>query len=196
MVYNDNIKERKKETMFKINSNAKNLVGKDKYCFIFYLYSLYGNSCYNIIAKFYFLGNSTVRTYRYKGEKIYSPDMAEKFSQYITTIKERKKKGKDKEDFIYFIRIGAPCHNLYKIGTTNNMERRMKEHENYYGEKVTVLWQSPPYSKWTTLRVEENTKEIWKKTEGFEYLRNDRFVINPEIRQVKIKVRKEWVVDF
>jgi predicted GIY-YIG superfamily endonuclease len=142
------------------------------------------------------LENSTVRTYRYKGEKIYSPDMAEKFSQYITTIKERKKKGKDKEDFIYFIRIGAPCHNLYKIGTTNNMERRMKEHENYYGEKVTVLWQSPPYSKWTTLRVEENTKEIWKKTEGFEYLRNDRFVINPEIRQVKIKVRKEWVVDF
>ena len=72
----------------------------------------------------------------------------------------------------------------------------MKEHENYYGEKVTVLWQSPPYSKWTTLRVEENTKEIWKKTEGFEYLRNDRFIINPEIRQVKIKVRKEWVVDF
>ena len=26
MVYNDNIKEKKKETMFKINSNAKNLI--------------------------------------------------------------------------------------------------------------------------------------------------------------------------
>ena len=72
----------------------------------------------------------------------------------------------------------------------------MKEHQRYYKKEITVLWQSPPYSKWPTLRVEENTKEIWKKTEGFEYLRNDRFIINPEIRQVKIKVRKEWVVDF
>lgn len=102
----------------------------------------------------------------------------------------------EKKDFVYFIRIGKPEENLYKIGTTNNMDRRMKEHQRYYKKEITVLWQSPPYSKWTTLRVEENTKEIWKKTEGFEYLRNDRFIINPEIRQVKIKVRKVWVVDF
>ena len=36
---------------------------------------------------------------------------------------------KKKVDHIYFIRVGDPSENLYKIGTTNNLKRRMREHE-------------------------------------------------------------------
>lgn len=101
-----------------------------------------------------------------------------------------------KTDFVYFIRIGDKKDNLYKIGTTNNVIRRMKQHERYYKKKVEILWISPAYSKYTTLRVEDKTIQKWKQLEGFEYIRNDRFIINPEIHSVIIKVRKEWTVDF
>ena len=103
---------------------------------------------------------------------------------------------KKKVDHIYFIRVGDPSENLYKIGTTNNLKRRMREHEKNYQKPIEVLWVSPAYSKWTTLRVETATIEQWKQLEGFEYIRNDRFIINPTIRAVTIKVKKEWVVEF
>ena len=99
-------------------------------------------------------------------------------------------------NYLYFIRIGDARDNLYKIGTTNNIKRRMRQHETYYKKPVEVLWVSRPYSKYTVLRVEEQTIEKWKQLNGFQYIRNDRFIINPKIRQITIKVRKEWVVDF
>lgn len=101
-----------------------------------------------------------------------------------------------KKDHIYFIRIGAPSDNLYKIGTTNNMARRMRQHERNYKKSIEVIWISPAYSKYTTLRVEEQTISNWRNLDGFKYIRNDRFIINPSIHQVKIKVRKEWTIDF
>lgn len=99
-------------------------------------------------------------------------------------------------DYIYFIRIGEPTENLYKIGTTNNIARRMTQHQRYYKKPVEVLWVSPAYSKYTTLRVEDRTINIWKELEGFEYIRNDRFIIDPSIHKVTIKVRKEWTIEF
>lgn len=85
---------------------------------------------------------------------------------------------------------------MYKIGTTNNVKRRMQQHQRYYKKPITVIWVSRPYSKYTTLRVEEQTIKRWKELNGFEYIRNDRFIINPQIKQVTIKVRKEWTIDF
>ena len=101
-----------------------------------------------------------------------------------------------KDNYLYFIRIGEESENLYKIGTTNNIQRRMSQHRRYYEKPVTVLWVSNPYSKYTALRVEERTINQWKETEGFYYIRNDRFIIDPSIRRVSVKVRKEWVIDF
>ena len=101
-----------------------------------------------------------------------------------------------KKDHVYFIRIGDPSENLYKIGTTNNLKRRMREHEKNYQKPVEILWVSPAYSRWTTLKVETAMIEQWKQTKGFEYIRNDRFIIDPTIRAVSIKVRKNWIVDF
>lgn len=101
-----------------------------------------------------------------------------------------------KSDYIYFIRIGAKPDRLFKIGTTNNVERRMREHRKKYGKPIEVLWISKPYSKFTTLRVEEETKRRWRELDKFQYIRNDRFVIPENVNQVTIKVRKEWVVSF
>ena len=101
-----------------------------------------------------------------------------------------------KTDYLYFIRIGDPSENLYKIGTTNNIRRRMAQHERYYQKPVTVLWTSNPYSKYTTLRIEERTIEKWKQMEGFQYIRNDRFIIDPSIHKISIKVRKKWEIEF
>ena len=70
---------------------------------------------------------------------------------------------KKKVDHLYFIRVGDPSESLYKIGTTNNLKRRMHEHEKNYRKPVEVLWVSPAYSKWTTLRVEAATIERWKQ---------------------------------
>ena len=72
----------------------------------------------------------------------------------------------------------------------------MREHEKYYGKKVVVLWQSPAYSKWTTLRIEDKMKNQWIEEGIFEYLRNDRFLIPQKIKEVRIKVRKEYVVSI
>ena len=101
-----------------------------------------------------------------------------------------------KGNYIYFIRIGDPSENLYKIGTTNNIRRRMTQHESYYKKSVTVLWVSKPYSKYTTLRVEDYTIQKWKQKDGFQYVRNDRFIIDPSIHKVSVKVRKEWEIEF
>lgn len=100
------------------------------------------------------------------------------------------------KDHIYFIRIGAPEDNLYKIGTTNDIARRMYQHERYYKKPVEVIWVSPAYSKYTTLRVEDRTINAWKELDGFNYIRNDRFIIDPSIHQITIKVKKEWMIEF
>jgi predicted GIY-YIG superfamily endonuclease len=100
------------------------------------------------------------------------------------------------KDHLYFIRIGDRAENLYKIGTTNNLKRRMNEHKRIYKKPIEILWTSPPYSKYTTLRVEEKTKQEWKQKEGFHHIPNDRFIIDSSIHQVKIKVRKEWTIDL
>ena len=96
--------------------------------------------------------------------------------------------------YVYFIRIGKAEDRLYKIGTANNIKRRMLEHCAYYGKEIYVLWISPNYSKYTTLRVEDKNKEKWQKMEDFKYLKNDRFIISNKIKKIEIKVRKTYEV--
>ena len=102
-----------------------------------------------------------------------------------------KEKQKNKY-YIYFVRIGEPTERLFKIGTTNNMQRRMGEHKRYYKKDIEVLGVIPVTSEYTTLRVEKQTKEKWKQNKDWEYLRNDRFIIPQNVTEVIIKVRKEY----
>ncbi len=97
-------------------------------------------------------------------------------------------------EFIYFVRIGDENERLFKIGTTNNIDRRMKEHSRYYHKYVTVLWIKKVTSKWTTLKVEEDNKQRWIDEGIVQYLRNDRFIIPPEITEVEIKIRKMYKI--
>lgn len=99
---------------------------------------------------------------------------------------------KKKGDYLYFIRIGPRQVRLHKIGTTCEMMERMKEHLRNYGEDLYVLWISPAYSKWTTVRVEDRQKKWWREQGGWQYLRNDRFVIPEGVKEITITVRKEW----
>lgn len=113
-----------------------------------------------------------------------------KYGSIYSRVPIPKKAG----DYVYVIRIGDIGMRLFKVGTTNNVLRRMREHNRYYKMDITILWVSPCYSKYTTLRVEDNTKKKWSELQGFVYKRNDRFIINKEITKVEIKVRKIYEI--
>ena len=109
---------------------------------------------------------------------------------------KKQKNGKDYQ-YVYFLRIGDPQERLFKIGTTNNPRRRMLEHERNYKKPVTVLWLSPKLrGRFTSLKVEEDNKEKWINGTNWEYLRNDRFIIPPEITSVKITIKKDYFVQL
>lgn len=109
---------------------------------------------------------------------------------------KKQKNGKDYQ-YVYFLRIGDPQERLFKIGTTNDPRRRMLEHERNYKKPVTVLWLSPKLrGRFTSLKVEEDNKEKWIAGTNWEYLRNDRFIIPPEITSIKITIKKDYFVQL
>lgn len=108
-------------------------------------------------------------------------------------IPKKIKKGVHK-GYIYFIRIGDFDNHKYKIGTANDIMRRMLEHCAYYKETIYILWVSGVCSKYTTLRVEDNQKDLWKSNQDWIYIENDRFIIPENFDSVKIKVKKEYVI--
>lgn len=107
----------------------------------------------------------------------------------LTSKENEKQKNKY---YIYFVRIGEPKERLFKIGTTNDMKRRMGEHKRYYKKDITVLGVISVTSEYTTLRVEKQTKEKWKQNKDWVYMRNDRFIIPEDVKEITIKIRKEY----
>lgn len=97
-------------------------------------------------------------------------------------------------NYVYFLRIGSESNRKFKIGISNNIMRRMVEHCKYYGEEIYILWISPCYSKYTTLRVEDTNKERWIRETIWEYIENDRFIIPESVDKITIKVKKEYEV--
>ena len=97
-----------------------------------------------------------------------------------------------KGDYNYLLRVDNGFK-WVKIGTTNDMLRRMKEHMKYYDSDITIIWISPPYSKYTTLRVEDRNKALWiKEHPDWQYINNDRFIIPDTVNEIVIKVIKEY----
>lgn len=122
-------------------------------------------------------------------EKIYT-NRSTKLSIF-TNQKIPKKKG----DYLYFIRIGDEIDRVFKIGTTNNIMVRMKQHQDYFKKSVYVLWISPTYSKYTTLRIEDRQKAFWiEQQTNWEYIKNDRFIIPKDCHEIIIKVIKEYKI--
>ena len=103
-----------------------------------------------------------------------------------------------KKEYLYLLQIGKvkDGRRLVKIGTTKNLRRRMGQLLRIYQEDITMLWVSAPYSHFTTLRVEDEVKNIWREYHGFEYIPNDRFWVPAEIETLTIQVKKEYTIDL
>lgn len=92
---------------------------------------------------------------------------------------------------------------VLKIGTTNDLERRAKEHTRNYrrAKRHTMptdsvfkyLW-SLPLSKYNTIRFEDSNRELWKNLGIGEFVRNDRFVLATVPKSVPVKIRKTYEV--
>ena len=92
---------------------------------------------------------------------------------------------------------------ILKIGTTNDLKRRMREHNRTYKRATAhtmptessfeYIW-TLPLSKYNTLRYEDSNKEKWIAENIGEYVRNDRFVISEELTEVEIKIRKTYKI--
>lgn len=92
---------------------------------------------------------------------------------------------------------------ILKIGTTNNLERRQKEHTRNYlnspnarmprGNKFIYDWHLK-LSKYNTLRYEDNTKAEWQRQNIGEYIRNDRFICRKKPEKVTVKIRKVYEI--
>lgn len=118
--------------------------------------------------------------------------------QIFSRVKIPKPKGEFK-GYLYFLKLVNPETEeiLYKIGTTDNPHRRMKEHLRGYGLKVDVyiLWISPCYSKYTTLRIEDRQKKWWREfCLDWEYLPNDRFRIPSYVTEICVTVKRDYIV--
>jgi len=92
---------------------------------------------------------------------------------------------------------------ILKIGTTNNLERRKKEHERNY--KRTSENKMPAngsfvydwflkLSKYNTLRYEDKNRLAWQESQIGEYIRNDRFFCTVKPTEVQVKIRKVYTI--
>lgn len=95
---------------------------------------------------------------------------------------------------------------ILKVGTTNNLERRKREHTRNYRKAThytmpensafTFDW-IRPLSKYNTLRYEDKTREAWQAAGVGEYVRNDRFNCGKCAPQkLTITIRKTFTVEF
>lgn len=106
-------------------------------------------------------------------------------------------KGRDfmEKEFLYFGYIGDLSARTFKIGTTNDLDRRRAEHCRAYKLPFTYLWHVR-LSKWNTLRHEQRTKDAWKKEPTWEYIRNDRFIIPKTTSSISITIRKTYLIEL
>ncbi len=94
---------------------------------------------------------------------------------------------------------------ILKIGTTNNLDRRRKEHTRNYkkspnftmpqdGEFVYDWW--CPLSKYNTLRYEDKNRTAWQAAGIGEFVRNDRFFCRRRPKIVKVTIRKTYQIEL
>lgn len=92
---------------------------------------------------------------------------------------------------------------ILKIGTTNDIDRRKKEHtRNYRKSKTYTLAEDKefefdfilPLSKYNTIRYEDSNRKKWQDEEIGKFVRNDRFCCAEKPARVEIKIRKTYEI--
>lgn len=92
---------------------------------------------------------------------------------------------------------------ILKIGTTNDLNRRAKEHtRNYRRTKEFTMpsnatfiydW-SLPLSKYNTLRYEDKNRQAWQDMQIGRFIRNDRFYCATKPNAITVTVRKTYII--
>ena len=95
---------------------------------------------------------------------------------------------------------------MLKVGTTNDLDRRKREHERHYKTaKAYTMPQDGQFiydgaiklSKYNTLRFEDKTREQWQADGIGDYVRNDRFNCGKrKPDKVTITIRKTYEIDL
>ena len=90
---------------------------------------------------------------------------------------------------------------ILKIGTTNDLARRQKEHTRNYRKSpeytlpkdgtFEYIW-SLPLSKYNTIRYEDKNREMWIDENIGKFVRNDRFYCEEVPKTVKVTIRKTY----
>jgi predicted GIY-YIG superfamily endonuclease len=85
---------------------------------------------------------------------------------------------------------------ILKLGTTNNLDRRQKEHNRNYKKATTHTmredsafeydWWRALDTKYDALAFEDDNRDLWKEENFGKYMRQDRFVCDKKPRKVKI----------
>lgn len=96
---------------------------------------------------------------------------------------------------LYNIYLGSKKLNYIKYGTTNNPERRFKDLARHYETDITVNFISPPMTKYSALRLEDNIRADRIK-KGWSHIPNDRFIKPARVKKDVIKIRKEYEFSF
>ncbi len=109
------------------------------------------------------------------------------------------------KEFLYIGRyIDTDGNCILKIGTTNDLERRRKEHTRNY--RKSPKYTMPPtetfeydwhlkLSKYNTTRYEDLNRDRWKEEEIGDFVRNDRFNCGASFPQmVTIKIKKTYEI--
>lgn len=92
---------------------------------------------------------------------------------------------------------------ILKIGTTNNLDRRKKEHtRNYKKSPEFTMPESESFhydwwlklSKYNTLRYEDINRALWQEMGIGEFIRNDRFYVTEKPEMVTVTIRKTYFI--
>lgn len=110
---------------------------------------------------------------------------------------------KNKEFFYVGHYISVNGEYVLKVGTTNDLNRRIKEHNKSYAKTPHYPRATEfeydffiPLSKYNTLRTEDNTKQKFINENFGEYVRNDRFVFAEKPKQIEVTVRKTYTIEL
>lgn len=113
---------------------------------------------------------------------------------------------KDGKEFLYFGGyIDTDGNAIFKIGTTNDLNRRKEEHDRAYAKTPNhprktefVYLTYIQLSKLNTLRYEEKFKEQMRLANVGEYVENDRFVMSDyELKQpLLFTIRNEYTINL
>ena len=94
---------------------------------------------------------------------------------------------------------------ILKIGTTNDLTRRTKEHTRNYRKAVNYTLPKDSdfimdwfikLSRYNTHRFEDSNRELWRAAGIGEFIRNDRFLCAVKPLTVNVKIRKVYAVSL